>query len=55
MNTTIDINVMPVADRLRLMESLWDSLCDAKNANDALPAWHDDVLAERMVRLDDDQ
>ncbi len=55
MNTTIDINVMPVADRLRLMESLWDSLCDAKNANDALPAWHADVLAERMVRLDDDQ
>lgn len=53
MNTTIDINAMPVADRLRLMESLWDSLCDAKNTNGALPAWHAEVLAERMVRLDD--
>lgn len=52
MSATIDINVMPVADRLRLMETLWDSLCDAKNANDVLPAWHADVLAERMVRLD---
>jgi hypothetical protein len=55
MNTAIDINVMPVADRLRLMESLWDSLCDAKNVNDALPAWHADVLAERMARLDGGQ
>jgi putative addiction module component (TIGR02574 family) len=52
MNATIDINDMPVADRLRLMESLWDSLCDPKNANDALPAWHAEVLAGRMMHLD---
>jgi len=52
MNATIDVKVMPIADRLRLMESLWDSLCDAQNAHDALPAWHAEVLAKRMVRLD---
>jgi len=35
-----------VADKLRLMERLWDELCD--NPEDVpSPAWHSDVLRKR--------
>ena len=50
--TSIDIAAMPVTEKLRLMESLWDSFChEAKNGVES-PAWHGDVLAERLRRLD---
>lgn len=51
MHATVDVSTMPVTERLRLMESLWDSLSGAKNADEAIPAWHADVLTERLVRL----
>ncbi len=49
--TSVDIVAMPVAERLKLMESLWDSLCaqDANMMNS--PAWHAEVLEDRLLRL----
>ena len=38
-----------VAERLQLMEQLWDALCrDATEMTS--PEWHRDVLAERKAR-----
>lgn len=46
-----DIGHLPVADKLRLMETLWDALCrEAERAS--VPAWHEAVLAERLARLE---
>ena len=43
------IEKMSVAERLQLMEQLWDALCrDARVI--ASPEWHRDVLADRKAR-----
>ncbi|OHC66842.1 MAG: hypothetical protein A2040_13340 [Rhodocyclales bacterium GWA2_65_19] len=42
---------MPVSEKLRLMEALWDSLCAQSGENMELPAWHGDVLEQRLRRL----
>lgn len=39
-------------EKLKLMESLWDSLCAASPDEPASPGWHSRVLAARMQRLD---
>ncbi|MFZ4538218.1 addiction module protein [Propionivibrio sp.] len=49
---TIDIVELPTAEKLKLMESLWDSLCMAPVNDIHSPAWHAEVLTERMRRLD---
>lgn len=49
--TMIEIAGLPVAEKLRRMEPLWDALC-AQSAQ-VSPAWHADVLAERLRRLED--
>lgn len=49
--TTIDIAELPVAEKLKLMESLWDALC-AQPGGAVAPAWHGLVLVERLRRLD---
>ncbi len=52
---TADIADLPVAERLKLMEALWDSLCAADSgAGSAVapPAWHGAVLDERMRLID---
>lgn len=49
--TTIDIAAMPVEEKLKLMEALWDSLDDRSDRNVASPTWHEDVLEERLQRL----
>ena len=46
MPTTLDLEKMTTADKLRLMEDLWQNL-SAENPPLASPAWHGDVLAER--------
>jgi len=48
--TSIDIVAMPIAERLMLMETLWDSLCAQSDTLES-PAWHREVLEERMQRL----
>jgi len=49
--TTADIAAMPVAERLKLLEALWDSLCAEPAGTLASPAWHAEVLEERLQRL----
>ena len=49
--TTVDIVAMPVAEKLKLMETLWDSLCLQSGGNMELPAWHGEVLEQRLRRL----
>jgi len=50
--TEFDIAAMPTAERLQLMESLWDSFCRQTSGAENVPAWHGDVLVERLRRLD---
>ncbi|MHB1360119.1 MAG: addiction module protein [Rhodocyclaceae bacterium] len=49
--TTIDIVAMPVAEKLKLMETLWDSLCMQSAVGVTSPAWHGEVLEDRLRRL----
>lgn len=48
---SIDIVDMPVEENLKLMESLWDSLCATHAEGMSTPRRHGDVLAERACRL----
>ena len=46
-----DINSMSIAERMYLMEQLWDSF--KQNEDDlASPAWHETVLKERKERYE---
>jgi len=49
--TTTDVAELPVAEKLMLMEKLWDAL-RAQADSSVIPDWHKDVLAERLRRLD---
>lgn len=49
--TSIDIAAMPVEEKLKLMEALWDSLDTRSDGNVASPAWHGEVLEDRLRRL----
>ncbi|MBI5108836.1 MAG: addiction module protein [Rhodocyclales bacterium] len=49
--TPVDIVAMPVAEKLKLMETLWDSLCLQSSGNMELPAWHGEVLGLRLRRI----
>ncbi|MCW1921726.1 addiction module protein [Luteolibacter arcticus] len=46
MATTVDLETMTTADKLRLMEDIWQDLSAQKNEI-VSPDWHGDVLAER--------
>ncbi len=46
---TAQIERMSVAERLQVMEQLWEALC--RDAGEmASPEWHRDVLADRKAR-----
>ena len=49
--TAVDIVAMPVAEKLKLMETLWDSLCQQSSGNMELPSWHGEVLEQRLRRI----
>jgi hypothetical protein len=50
MYPVLPLNEMNMADKLTLMEVLWDDLC--RTAEDLpSPAWHAEVLAEREERI----
>lgn len=49
--TTADIAKLPVAEKLLLMERLWDAL-RVQAESSVAPAWHKEILAERLRRLD---
>lgn len=44
--TTADIAAMPVAEKLKLMEALWDSLCAPTDKNVESPPWHAAALKQ---------
>lgn len=46
-----DLLALPVADRLKLIESLWDSI-DADTTALPLPDWHRDEIDRRLEALD---
>jgi putative addiction module component (TIGR02574 family) len=49
--TAIEIADMPVVEKLKLMEALWDFLIDQPGGDVESPAWHGAVLEERLRRL----
>lgn len=49
--TAANIADLPVAEKLKLMETLWDSLCGQSSEHLPQPAWHDEVLSERLSRI----
>ena len=46
--TTVDVKKMSVAERLELMERLWESL-ERSGEEIPSPAWHAEVLAQRRA------
>ena len=51
----LDVAELPVAEKLRMMESLWDSLSHDVDGEAVIPTWHQTVLAERANRIDSGQ
>ncbi len=45
--TIAELKVKPFAERLQLMEDLWETLSNEDN-NLQSPAWHQEILEERM-------
>ncbi|MCA1809240.1 MAG: addiction module protein [Kiritimatiellia bacterium] len=50
--TTLEINKMPTKDKIILMEEIWDSLLHDDGEIES-PAWHEDILRERMLKIQD--
>lgn len=46
------IETMSVAERVQLLESVWQSLC-SRPGDVQSPEWHGEVLEQRRRRLDD--
>ncbi|MBK9324859.1 MAG: addiction module protein [Hydrogenophilales bacterium] len=49
--TTADIAAMPVAEKLKLMEALWDSLCTTTDMGVESPPWHEAALKQAKDEL----
>lgn len=50
MLVTFPLHQMSVAEKIHIMESVWDDLC--RQANEfASPMWHNDILDEREADL----
>ena len=46
MESSIDLKQMPLPDKLRLMEALWNDLC-SREEEIPVPEWHKELLDER--------
>jgi len=44
------LDALTVAEKVRLLEQVWQSLCSQPDSIDS-PDWHSDVLMERRQRL----
>jgi len=49
MTITLPLETMTVADKIKAMESIWQSFLK-NTASMVLPSWHRDVLAARKAR-----
>jgi Putative addiction module component len=47
----LELSTLPLPQRLQAMEVLWESLTH-DTAYDPSPAWHADVLSERVREID---
>jgi hypothetical protein len=54
MQPSLPLSEMTTADKLSMMELLWDDLCRSPE-NLPLPAWHGEILAEREQLLKNGQ
>jgi putative addiction module component (TIGR02574 family) len=52
MQLVLPLTEMTVAEKLQLMEVLWDDL-SRNPENVPSPAWHEEVLAERQRQIDE--
>ena len=52
--TASEIKRMNFTERLQAMEMLWDSLLEDQSKIES-PAWHEDVLRERMENINNDE
>ena len=50
--TRPQIATLPLAEKIELMESLWDSICHAPAVASVIPEGNQDVLTDRVARLD---
>lgn len=52
MSTDVPLESLTVEEKVRLLETVWDSLC--RHTGDVQsPDWHREVLEERTRRLED--
>lgn len=49
--TAIDIAAMPVTEKLKLMEALWESLSNGTERDFESPAWHEKALKQAENEL----
>ena len=54
MPSEIPLDSMTVAEKVRLLETVWDSLC-SKTGDVQSPEWHREVLEARKRRLEEGQ
>ena len=54
MSLEIPLDTLSLAEEVRLLESVWDSLC-SKRGDVQSPEWHREVLEVRKQRLKDGQ
>ena len=50
MITNQEIQEMPLSEKLRVMEVIWDDLCRSSD-NFKSPAWHREILEETKKRV----
>ena len=52
MNSTVDLKQLSLAEKLGLMEALWDDLC-RREAEIPVPDWHKELLDERQQQIEE--
>jgi putative addiction module component (TIGR02574 family) len=50
-SSAADLNALPVTDRLKLIEELWDSIEAEASDRLPLPAWHRNEIDRRLDAL----
>lgn len=51
--TQADLAALPVAERIKMMEELWESLSVGQTAASIIPDWHTEVLQQRARMLNE--
>ncbi|MDD2759896.1 MAG: addiction module protein [Methylomonas sp.] len=52
--TSSEIKILPISERMNLMEEIWDSLCHEAELPES-PVWHRDILEARVQRVSSGQ